>query len=89
MFNADNLLDIIAIDYKTKDIKAINEINDNLKKYFAKHYGEGREDDLGWSIWDFQDTIGLPGTVEIVLLTENDPDYQGVKLELVKYFDGE
>lgn len=89
MFNADNLLDIIAIDYKTTDVKAIGEINNNLKNYFVKLYGDGRQDDLGWTIWDFKDSTGLPGTVEIVLLTENAPNYQGVKLELVKYFEGE
>lgn len=89
MFNEDKRLDIIAIDYRTHDVKAIKEINENLRWYFQKQYGDGRKDEYGWSIWDFKDTIGLPGTIEIVLLSENNPDYQGVKLELVKYFEGE
>ncbi len=89
MFNEKERLDIIAIDYLTKDTEAIKEINENLKGYFKNKYGDGRQDQRGWSIWDFKDTIGLPGTVEIVLLIENDPDYQGVKLEMVKYFEGE
>lgn len=89
MFNADNRLDIIAIDYRTKDEKAIQQIANNLKGLFVKRYGNGRTDELGWSTWDVKDTIGQPGSIEIVLLSENDPDYQGVKLELVKYFEGE
>ncbi len=89
MFNIDNQLDIIAIDYRTKDEKAIQQITDNLKKFFQKRHGDGRTDELGWNTWDIKDTIGNKGTIEIVLLSENDPDYQGVKLELVKYFEGE
>jgi hypothetical protein len=90
MFNSDNQLDIIAIDYKTNDQEGLKDITENLREFFQKRYGEGRQDELGWNTWDFKDTTtAIPGTIEIVLLIENDPDYQGVKLELVKYFEEE
>lgn len=90
MFNRDNQLDIIAIDYKTNDQEGLKEISENLRGLFQKRYGKGRTDELGWNTWDFKDSSTVvPGTIEIVLLVENDPEYQGVKLELVKYFDEE
>lgn len=90
MFNSDNQLDIIAIDYKTNSKEGLNEITENLRGLFQKRYGEGRKDELGWNTWNYNDSTNtIPGTVEIVLLIENAPQYQGVKLELVKYFADE
>lgn len=89
LFNVDNQLDFIAIDYRTNDDEAIKDITNNLRDFFRKRFGDGRVDELGWSTWDFKDTIGVPGNVEIILINETDPAYKGVKVDLVKYFEGE
>ena len=89
IFNGDLILDFIAINYRTPEDDDIKDMTGNLKEFFEDKYGSCRQDELGWHTWDLKDTIGIPGTIEIVLKSETQPEYKGVKLELVKYFAGE
>lgn len=85
-FNNDDQLDFISIYYTINQADEVYDITGALTAYFDKKYGKSEVDELGWHTWKFDDTKGLKGSIEVVLIADITPDKQGVDLELVKYY---
>lgn len=90
-FNNDKKLDFIATYYMLPDAESVESVTKSVKAFLDKKYGKGKEDELGWHIWEIKDNSGEPGTIEIVMNSDIDMagNSYGVDMEMVKYYDYE
>lgn len=82
-------LDLITVFYSAENEVALKKLFDEMKKHYSNKYGNATGDDAGWQRWEFEDTEGLPGSIEIMMKYESLNDVHGLDIEIVKYYKDE
>ena len=88
-FNNRDQLDLIIVFYSLQNKNEIEPLVTDLKQYFERKYGIANEDEIGWYNWEFESKTGLPGSIEINLVSETEEGYMGVEVEMLKYYEFE